>query len=63
LAIEQRKPSEQTVGMMDVLVKRAKEIKNEAIVLAFKGDHKQAILALQAATERLQRALRMAGVQ
>jgi tetratricopeptide (TPR) repeat protein len=63
LAIEQRKPSEQTVGMMDVLVKRAKEIKNEAIVLAFKGDHKQAIMALQAATERLQRALRMAGVQ
>jgi tetratricopeptide (TPR) repeat protein len=63
LAIEQRKPSEQTVGMMDVLAKRAKEIKLEALVLAAKGDHKQAIMALQAATERLQRALRMAGVQ
>ena len=63
LAIEQRKPSEQKVGMMEVLVKRAKEIKNEAIVLGFKGDHKQAILALQAATDRLRRALRLAGVQ
>ena len=63
LAIEQRKPSEQTVGMMDVLAKRAKEIKLEALGLAAKGDHKQAIMALQAATERLQRALRMAGVQ
>ena len=63
LAIEQRKPGEQTVGMMDVLVKRAKEIKNEAIVLAFKGEHKQAIQALQAATDRLRRALRLAGGQ
>lgn len=63
LAIEQRKPSEQTVGMMDVLAKRAKEIQLEAMGLAAKGDHKQAIMALQAATERLQRALRMAGVQ
>ena len=48
---------------MNVLAKRAKEIKNEAVVLAFKGDHKQAILALQAATDRLRRALRLAGVQ
>jgi tetratricopeptide (TPR) repeat protein len=63
LAIEQRKPTEQVVSMMDVLAKRAKEIRNEGVALAAKGDHKQAILALQAATERLQRALRLAGVQ
>ena len=63
LAIEQRKPTEQTVGMMTVLAKRAEEIRDEAVGLAAKGDHKQAIMALQAATDRLQQALRLAGVQ
>ena len=63
LAIEQRKPTEQTVGMMSVLAKRAKEIRDEAVDLAAKGDHKQAVMALQAATDRLQQALHLAGVQ
>lgn len=63
IAIEQRKPSEQTVAMMDELTTKAKEIRAEGEGLAAKGDHKMAIMALQAATERLQRALRLAGVQ
>ena len=63
LAIEQRQPLEQTVKMMHDLAKRAKEVRDEGVALADKGDHKQAIMALQAATERLQQALRLAGVQ
>ncbi len=63
LAVEQRKPSEQTVAMMDKLAARAKDIRDEGVGLAAKGDHKKAIMALQAATERLQQALRLAGVQ
>lgn len=63
LAIDQRKPSEQIISQMNALAARAKEIRDEGVGLADKGDHKQAILALQAATERLQRALRLAGVQ
>jgi hypothetical protein len=63
LAIEQRRPSQQTVVMMHELEARAKEIRGEGKTLAAKGDHKQAIMALQAATERLQRALRLAGVE
>jgi tetratricopeptide (TPR) repeat protein len=63
LAIEQRKPTEQTVATMNDLTKRAKEIHDEGVALAAKGDHKMAIMALQAATERLQQALHLAGVQ
>jgi hypothetical protein len=63
LAIEQRKPAEQTVATMNDLAKRAKEIHDEGVALAAKGDHKMAIMALQAATERLQQALHLAGVQ
>jgi len=63
LAIEQRKPSDETLATMDELVKRAKEIHDEGAALAAKGDHKMAIMALQAATERLQQALHLAGVQ
>ena len=63
VAKEQRKPTEQTVAMMDQLAARAKEIHDEGVALAEKGNHKMAIMALQAATERLQQALRLAGVQ
>jgi hypothetical protein len=49
--------------MMDKLAARAKDIRDEGVGLAAKGDHKKAIMALQAATERLQQALRLAGVQ
>jgi hypothetical protein len=63
LAIEQRGPLPQTVKMMNQLAGRAKEIHEEGTALAAKGDHKMAIMALQAATEKLQQALRLAGVQ
>lgn len=63
LAIEQRGPLPQTVQMMNQLAGRAKEIHDEGAALAGKGDHKMAIMALQAATEKLQQALRLAGVQ
>lgn len=63
VAIEQRHPSPQTITMMDELTKRAQEIRGEALALAQKSDYKMAIMALQAATERVQKALRLAGVQ
>lgn len=63
VAIEQRGPTRQTISMMDELTKRAKEIHDEAVGLAKKSDYKMAIMALQAATERVQKALRLAGVQ
>lgn len=63
VAIEQRHPAPQTVSMMDELTKRAQEIHDEAVGLAKKSDYKMAIMALQAATERVQKALRLAGVQ
>lgn len=63
LAIEQRRPLERTVTMMHQLAGRAKEIRSEGEALAAKGDHKQAIMALQAATDKLRQALRLAGVQ
>lgn len=49
--------------MMDELTTRAKEVHDEAVGLAAKGDHKMAVMAMQAATERVQKALRLAGVQ
>lgn len=63
LAIEQRRPAPQTLSMMDELTKRAHEIHDEGVGLAKKGDHRMAIMAMHAATERVQRALRLAGVQ
>jgi len=63
VAIEQRHPAPQTISMMDELTKRAQEIHDEAVGLAKKSDYKMAIMALQAATERVQKALRLAGVQ
>lgn len=63
VALEQRQPMPQTVAMMNELTKRAEEIHDEALGLAKKSDYKMAIMALQAATERVQKALRLAGVQ
>ncbi len=63
VAIEERKPMPRTVQMMDELVARSAEIHGEAVALAAKGDYKMAIMALEAATQRVQRALRLAGVQ
>lgn len=63
LAVEQRRPGPRTVDRMDKLSARAKEIHGEAVALAAKGDYKQGIMALQAATDKLRQALRLAGVQ
>lgn len=48
--------------MIDEMVKKAAQIKSEGQAIAAKGDYKMAILAIQAATSNLQRALRLAGV-
>jgi tetratricopeptide (TPR) repeat protein len=62
LAIEQKQPSERTLAMIDDFVKKAAQIKSEGQAIAAKGDYKMAIMALEAATSNLQRALRLAGV-
>ena len=63
LAIEQRRPSPQTVELMNRFVEKAKGIKAQALPTAAKGDYKTAILMLQGATSHIQRALRLAGVR
>ncbi len=62
IAIEQRHPGENSLKMIDEMVKKAAKIKLEGQSIAAKGDYKMAILAIQAATSNLQRALRLAGV-
>lgn len=63
LAIEQRQPAARALEMIDELVKKAAQIKREGAEVAAKGDYKMAIMAMEAATSNLQRALRLAGVQ
>lgn len=63
LAIEQRRPPQQTVDLMHKFVEKAKGIKEQALPTAAKGDYKTAILMLQGATSHIQRALRLAGVR
>ena len=63
IAIEQKQPSEQVVNLIDGFVNKAAGIKQEGQAIASKGDYKMAIMAMQAATSNLQRALRLAGVQ
>ena len=48
---------------MDGFIARGHDIYGEGAALAAKGDYKAAIMAMQAATDRLQKALRIAGVQ
>lgn len=62
LAIEQKQPSERALELVDSFVRKAAKIKGEGQAIAAKGDYKMAIMAMQAATSNLQRALRMAGV-
>jgi len=62
LAIDQKQPSKQALALIDSFVQKAARIKAEGIDVAAKGDYKMAIMAMQAATSNLQRALRMAGV-
>lgn len=63
LAIEQKQPPKETVAMLDELVNRAKEIKKLSEPEAAKGNYQEAILMLQGATDRIQRALRVVGVK
>lgn len=62
LAIEQKHPNERTLGLIDDFVKKAAQIKAEGQAIAAKGDYKMAIMAMEAATSSLQRALRLVGV-
>lgn len=62
LAIEQKQPSQRALELVDSFVQKAAKIREEGEELAAKGDHKMAIMAVQAATSNLQRALRMVGV-
>lgn len=63
VAIEQRQPSQNMQTLMDGFVTKARGIEKEGKDLAAKGDFKMAIMALQAATENLQRALQLVGVR
>ena len=62
LAIEQKHPSQRALGLIDSFVNKAAKIKQEGKDVAAKGDYKMAIMAMQAATSNIQRALRIAGV-
>ena len=62
LAIEQKSPSQRALSLIDGFVKKASKIKGEGQDVAAKGDYKMGIMAMQAATSNLQRALRMMGV-
>ncbi len=62
LAIEQKHPSQRALGLIDSFVKKGIKIKGEGLEVAAKGDYKMAVMAMQAATSNLQRALRMMGV-
>lgn len=62
LAIDQKQPSQRALTLIDTFVQKAARIKAEGKEVAAKGDYKMAIMAMQASTSNLQRALRMAGV-
>ena len=49
--------------LMNTYVDKANKIKGEGLDIAAKGDYKMAIMAMQAATDNLIRALRSVGVQ
>jgi len=63
IAIQQRRPSEQTVYLMNQFVSKSIIAKKRAQTLALKGNYKNAVLAMQSATDHLRSALRLSGVQ
>ena len=64
LAIEQRQPSKGLMMLMNTYVDKAKKIKAEGLeIVKNKKDYKMGIMAMQAATDNLIRALRAVGVQ
>ncbi len=62
IAIEQKKPSQRALGLIDTFVGKGVRVKSEGKDVAAKGDYKMAIMAMQASTSNFQRALRIAGV-
>lgn len=62
VAIEQKSPSQDQVKLMESFATKGKGLKDQAKHKAGEGDYKTAILMLQAATENLQRGLRILGV-
>jgi len=63
IAIEQRRPPQQSIDLMSNFVAKAKKIKVQAGPVAAGGDYKKAILMLQGATSNIRRALRLVGVR
>ena len=63
IAIEQRRPPQQSINLMNSFVDKAKKIKAQAGPVAAGGDYKKAILMLQGATSNVRRALRLVGVR
>jgi len=63
VAIEQRRPPQQSIELMNGFVARAKEIEALAVPVAKSGDYKKAIQMIQGATSHVRRALRMVGVR
>ncbi len=63
VAIQQRRPGERTVRLMNQFVSKSILARKQAQAMALKGDYRNAILAMQAATDHLRTALRLAGVQ
>jgi len=62
VAIEEKKPAEAVVKLMDTYVVKGRARHAEAAVKAKAGNYPEAISLMLAATEEIQRALRLAGV-
>lgn len=63
IAVEQKQPSKRAIELMDQFVEKARDLKGQAEQEAAKQNHETSIQMLQAATDRLQRALQIAGVR
>lgn len=62
VAIEEKKPAESVVKLMDTYVEKGRAQKTEAERLAKAGNYPDAISLMLSATEEIRRALRLAGV-
>ena len=62
IAIEEKKPAQGAVMLMDNFVKKGRSMRTDADNTAAKGDYPRAIAMIQMATEEIRRALRLAGV-
>ena len=62
VAVEQRKPGKGALMLIERYRDKGVSLRDQAKERAAKGDYKNAILMLQAATANVRRGLRMAGV-